>query len=323
MKRGALCAAAQEDGDSSDENSMVVKPPSKKKPKVLLKKAADVSRSADSAEATNDRQEGRRESSSSEPKKKEKEFAWMDSDEDDDKEEAKATGSSDAKRQEKGDRSGSEDENADVTASTMDSVETFGRMMVLAPALLKKIPRMMPEDVAAACRALARTKFFDGDVIRVLHSSLRRLLQRDRLTVEQTHDVLTCLGSLNAYDQGVFREAARVMKVKTSNIDLVVRQTWLEIYKAFKHSGDADFYQLLEVPHMTALNPGYKRLRCAHFTRGHCAVGENCSWAHDMRAPVEMENAYIKPVSKVMMTQTQSNMGKHIYGGARNGQVGV
>ena len=25
---------------------------------------------------------------------------------------------------------------------------------------------MLPEDVAAACRALARTKFFDGDIIR-------------------------------------------------------------------------------------------------------------------------------------------------------------
>ncbi|CAE7605920.1 unnamed protein product [Symbiodinium natans] len=62
--------------------------------------------------------------------------------------------------------SGSEDENADVSAGTLDGVETFGRMMVLAPALLKKLPRMLPEDAAAACRALSRTKFFDNDIIR-------------------------------------------------------------------------------------------------------------------------------------------------------------
>lgn len=33
-------------------------------------------------------------------------------------------------------------------------------------AVLGQPARMLPEDVAAACRALARTKFFDGDIIR-------------------------------------------------------------------------------------------------------------------------------------------------------------
>ena len=64
-----------------------------------------------------------------------------------------------AESKEKSEESGSEDENADVSAATLDGatcqhencvyihlldtceVETFGRMMVLSPALLKKIPR--------------------------------------------------------------------------------------------------------------------------------------------------------------------------------------
>lgn len=114
---------------------------------------------------------------------------------------------------------------------------------------------------------------------------------------------------------------ARQMKVRTASIDQASRSLWLEIYKQFKHLGDKDFYQLLEVPHLTALSPGYKRLRCLHNQNGLCAVGDACTYSHDPRAPVELESAFVRPVSKVMMTQTQSNMGRDVYGGARNGQM--
>ncbi|CAJ1444118.1 unnamed protein product [Effrenium voratum] len=294
MKRRPVCAAL-----SDSENEMVVKPPSKKK-------AVDGAKDTKDTKAPEEVKEKEKESKP----KKEKEFAWMDSDEEEEQKEDRGK-----------DVSGSEDENADVSAATLDGVETFGRMMVLSPALLKKIPRMLPEDVAAACRALARTKFFDSDIIRVLSGVLKRLLLRDRLNVEQADDVVKCFAILNVYDESVFSAIARQMKVRTSSMDQVLRTQWYDIYKGFKHGGDKDFYQLLQVPHLTALSPGYKRLRCEHHQRGDCAVGEACTYSHDPRAPIELENAFIRPVSKVMMTQTQSNMGRDVYGGPRNGQM--
>ncbi|CAE7832514.1 PEX19-1, partial [Symbiodinium necroappetens] len=154
--------------------------------------------------------------------------------------------------------SGSEDENADVSAGTLDGVETFGRTMVLAPALLKKLPRMLPEDAAAACWALARTKFFDNDILRALNALLKRLLLRDRLSIQQADDVLRCMASLNIYDEGVFSAIARQMKIRMSSLDQAVRGQWYDIYKGFKHSLSDGGDQLLEVPPLNALNPGYK-----------------------------------------------------------------
>ncbi|CAE7756864.1 PEX19-1 [Symbiodinium pilosum] len=322
MKRKAICTAAQEESDDSSDNlRMVAKIPANKaraeKP-ATVEEPSTVLRAGESPMSAT----GKR----ADVPKRQKEFAWMDSDEDNEPEEnvekpeAKTESAKQAQDSED-DASGSEDENADVSAGTLDGVETFGRMMVLAPALLKKLPRMLPEDAAAACRALSRTKFFDNDIIRALSAVLKRLLLRDRLSVEQADDVLRCMASLNVYDEGVFSAVARQMKVRTASLDQAVRGQWFEIYKGFKHSGDKDFYQLLEVPHLNALSPGYKRLRCAHHQRGYCAVGEACTYSHDPRAPIELESAYARPVSKVMMTQTQSNMGRDVYGGARNGQM--
>mmetsp|Transcript_40624 Transcript_40624/g.88016 ORF Transcript_40624/g.88016 Transcript_40624/m.88016 type:complete len:327 (-) Transcript_40624:29-1009(-) len=320
MKRKLVCAAAQEDDDGDSDNEMVVKPPSKKQ--------KDVAKPPDKAEAverTKANDSVTQAPSESRKPKKEKEFAWMDSDEeqgeDEKKDEPEKPVDSPKKTEKTEDASGSEDENADVSAATLDSVQTFGRMMVLSPALLKKIPRMLPEDVAAACRALARTKFFDGDINRVLYGVLKRLLLRDRLTVEQADDVLKCFASLNVYDESVFSAIARQMKVRTASIDQALRTQWYDIYKGFNHSGDKDFYQLLEVPHLTAISPAYKRLRCFHNQNGNCAVGDACTYSHDPRAPIELESSFVRPVSKVMMTQTQSNMGRDVYGGPRNGQM--
>jgi len=314
MKRKLVCAAAQDDDDADSDNEMVLKPPALKKPAIQPEPDKVPTEAVKATEEAG-------------KPKKEKAFAWMDSDEEEEqgedveeKEDEKPVES--PKKTEKNEEpSGSEDENQDVSAATLDSVETFGKMMVLSPALLKKIPRMLPEDVAAACRALARTKFFDGDIIRVLYGVLKRLLLRDRLTVEQADDALKCFACLNIYDESVFSAIARQMKVRTATIDQALRAQWYDIYKGFNHSGDKDFYQLLEVPHLTAISPAYKRLRCFHNQNGQCAVGDACTYSHDPRAPIELESSFVRPVSKVMMTQTQSNMGRDVYGGPRNGQM--
>eukprot|EP00438_Fugacium_kawagutii_P006528 Skav209121 [mRNA] locus=scaffold179:447852:449754:- [translate_table: standard] len=146
MKRRLVCAAAQEDDDS--ENEMVVKPPSKRQkeappPKERPQEAAPEAPLKDVITAIMGLWVTGR---------SRKEFAWMDSDEErwnfdtsrengEDANEKKDEPVGSPKKSKPEDTSGSEDENADVSAATLDSVETFGRMMVLSPALLKKIPR--------------------------------------------------------------------------------------------------------------------------------------------------------------------------------------
>eukprot|EP00930_Biecheleria_cincta_P045841 TRINITY_DN31593_c0_g1_i2.p1 TRINITY_DN31593_c0_g1~~TRINITY_DN31593_c0_g1_i2.p1 ORF type:complete len:345 (-),score=80.63 TRINITY_DN31593_c0_g1_i2:242-1126(-) len=293
---------------------MVARPPTKK---ALVRKVEASGAPKEASTREDEAAAGTGSTETHEPKKKTKEFAWMDSDEEGEEE------GEQGKDKEKATKSGSEDEDADadVSRGVLDSVETFGRMMVLSPALLKKMPRMQPEEVAAACRALTRTKFFDGDILRKLVDVVKRLLAQDRLDLQQVDDVFQCLWRLNLYDQEVVSAIAKQFKVKTGTMDTTLRNAWLGICKGFNHTADQDFLQLLEVPHMTALNPGFKRLRCAHFTRGACAVGEACTWAHDLRAPVELAAVSFRPVSKVMMTGTQAILGKDVYGGFRNGQI--
>ncbi|CAE7634548.1 unnamed protein product [Symbiodinium necroappetens] len=226
------------------------------------------------------------------------------------------------KEKEKEKESADDDENADVSAETLDEVQSFGKMMILAPALLKKLRRMSPENVAAACRAMARTKFFDGDILRDLNDVLKRLLQRDQLSSAQVNDALQCLWEINAYDQNVLSAIASTFKGKLASLEPIYRQTWREIFEGFKHERDKDFRQLLETPPLTAASPGYQKIRCFHHSKGFCAVGDKaCTYSHDPRAPLTLEMFSVPMrASPLVMTQNQYTMGRTIYGGARNGQ---
>jgi len=226
------------------------------------------------------------------------------------------------KEKEKEKESADDDENADVSAETLDEVQSFGKMMILAPALLKKLRRMSPENVAAACRAMARTKFFDGDILRDLNDVLKRLLQRDQLSSAQVNDALQCLWEINAYDQNVLSAIASTFKGKLASLEPIYRQTWREIFEGFKHDRDKDFRQLLETPPLTAASPGYQKIRCFHHSKGFCAVGDKaCTYSHDPRAPLTLEMFSVPMrASPLVMTQNQYTMGRTIYGGARNGQ---
>ncbi|CAE8605551.1 unnamed protein product, partial [Polarella glacialis] len=189
-----------------------------------------------------------------------------------DRDRKKEKSKSKSKSRERG--GGDEDENADVSVEVLDEVESFGKMMMLAPALLKKIRRMTPENVAAACRAMTRTKFFDADILRDLNDVLKRLLQRNQLSSVHVNDVLTCLYSINAYDQGVLSAVATCFRTQITGLDPMHRAVWQEIFKGFKHELEKDFLQLLETPPLTAISPGYQRIRCFHHSRGFCAVGD-------------------------------------------------
>mmetsp|Transcript_85588 Transcript_85588/g.191309 ORF Transcript_85588/g.191309 Transcript_85588/m.191309 type:complete len:335 (-) Transcript_85588:360-1364(-) len=271
-------------------------------------------------------------------KKKEKEFAWMDSEEEEEgggeevmeageqenrnglersrgrvrkddhgthrSEEHGAHGTQDP---EKDGDSGQEDE--DVSAGALDQVQSFGRLMLLAPSLHRQLRdgNMSPVDVAAACRALGRTKFFDGELLEDLGEALRKLLRKERLSVAQAHDAVECLSVLNAYDKGVFSAVASAFRSKTALLEPAIRSAWLKAFQGFGHNLEKDFLQTLEVPPLFPNSPCYKRIRCYHL--GSCALGSLCTFSHDPKAPLTLETELAR-ASPVIMTHCQETMGR-------------
>merc|ERR1719253_1338861 len=107
---------------------------------------------------------------------------------------------------------------------------------------------MRPLDVLAACRAMERTKFFDGDILEELWRVLKKMLSRNELDYMQTSDVLLCLKTLNAYSKDVLSAVARCFAAKTTAIPAEMRNFWLDVFKGFGHTEEKAFLQLLEVP---------------------------------------------------------------------------
>mmetsp|Transcript_92118 Transcript_92118/g.152578 ORF Transcript_92118/g.152578 Transcript_92118/m.152578 type:complete len:265 (+) Transcript_92118:3-797(+) len=211
------------------------------------------------------------------------------------------------------------DEDVEVTIETLDEAQSFGRMMLLAPTLRKRLRGfgVDPALVVAACRALARTKFFDSDILEDLYRVLCKLIQTTKLDVTQTNDAVQCLWTLNAYDCKVFRAVASAFQCQTRSMDAGMRATWLEIFKGFGHDADKGFLQMLEVPPVLPMHPSYRKVRCRHHARGECSLGATCSFSHDQRAPISLLDGgnedwwRSKPL---VMTQNQKTMGRGVYG---------
>lgn len=247
--------------------------------------------------------------------KREKAFAWMDSDDDGEQEDI---GDAD-QNAEDGDADEGDAEATLVTTDALDEVHSFGRMMLLAPALRTWLQQSTtgPAEVMAVCRALARTKFFDGDILEDLHVVLQKLLQAGSLDFSQTDDAIQCFRSLNAYDRGFFSAVARAFKGRVHEIPPNIRNSWSEAYKGFGHSAERDFLQLLEIPPLLANNPSFRRVRCWHFSKGSCHLESLCTFSHDPRAPLSLADGgnedwwRSKPL---VMTQTQKTMGHGVYG---------
>lgn len=326
MKRkapGALCAAANDDDDEEDANFESQRSTGSSAP-AATPSAAEVADAKGCAEDAGD---------APRPGKKAKEFAWMDSDDEgasslegaEEREEREAAkgrpGHEDARRG-LDDDDGWNKEDVEVSVASLDAAETFGRMMLLAPTLQQKLRgegTTNPELVVAVCRAMARSRFFDGDILEDLYKALRILIKTDKLDIQQTNDAVQCLSTLNAYDPGVFSAVAGAFREKTAAIDAGMRNSWLEIFKGFGHSGDRAFLQLLEVPPVLPAHPGYKRVRCRHHGSpglGGCALGDSCSFSHDQRAPLSLLDGgnEDKWRSKPMvMTQNQKSQGRGVY----------
>jgi len=249
-------------------------------------------------------------------KKKEKEFAWMVSDDEDDGKpsgEQQSRGKADAqatsKKKEFAWMESSDDEDdtaepsrpqardeldeAEATLENLDAVQSFGRMMLLTDSLHEKLKTraLNAEELAAACRALGRTKFFDGELLESLSSTLRVMILNNKLTAGQITDVFTCFFELNYFKKDVFSAVAKVFRAADHQAGLspVDRATWLEVMQRLGHESDLDFMQMLEVPPLPANNPSYRRIRCIFFARGGCAAGDSCTYAHSDKAPLSLE----------------------------------
>lgn len=306
MKRRvtARCAAANNDEDS--ESGSEGETPARRSRKEAPAGVADkIGKAIAQRPAGGTIESGRRAG------KKAKEFAWMDS-EDEDEDERKSDNRSDDEAAE-GDKEVEGDENAEINVSTLDEVQNFGRMMLLTPALRKRLRSggMGSAEVAAACRALGRTKFFDGELFEDLHEVLQQRLQGDKLDALQTNDALVCLATLNAYDKGVFSAVAKVFRQKTALIDAGMRDLWLQVFRGCGHELEKDFIQLLEQPP----SPLPLTVRCRFHARGYCAVGAACTFSHDPGAPISLEgDSLARTSTRVVLTQNQETLGRGTYG---------
>lgn len=221
--------------------------------------------------------------------KKEKEFAWMDSDDDEQEPEKEGTEAEEADNACEG---GDDEENAKITAESLEEVQSFGRMILLAPALRKwlRSGEAAAVCVAAACRAMARTKFFDGEILEDLYEVLRKMLLAGQLDVLQTNDAIQCFWTLNAYERSVFSAIAASFRGKTVSMDAGLRGEWLRIFIAFGHEHEKHFLQVLDVPQVLSTSPTFRKIRCWYFAKGSCAVGAACTFLHDMHAPLSLDD---------------------------------
>lgn len=212
------------------------------------------------------------------PKKarKEKEFAWMESSDEDDAEQS-------------GEKGTDEDE---ATLENLDAVQSFGRMMLLADSLHQKLKsgKFEAEEVAAACRALARSRFFDGDLLEVLSTILPRMILGEKLMAEQVTNVITCLKELNYYKKDIFSAIAKSFKPKVTTLSAIERSTWLEAMRTLGHKQELDFMQMLEVPPLHPSSPYFRTVKCVFFARGNCESGASCTYAHNHRAPLSLDD---------------------------------
>mmetsp|Transcript_30980 Transcript_30980/g.78492 ORF Transcript_30980/g.78492 Transcript_30980/m.78492 type:complete len:297 (-) Transcript_30980:64-954(-) len=246
-------------------------------------------------------------------KKKEKEFAWMDSeDEDEDEDVAELAHKEEAE----------DDENEEVTLEKLEAVHSFGRMVMLSDSLGKtlKAGSLGPNECAAACRALARAKFFDNDLLEGLCGCLPRMIEGNRLSVEQAHDAVECMKELNFYNKELFSSIAKTFKQKVSTMAGGMRVVWFEAMQGLGHKKDLDFQQLLQMPPVPPGSPNYRTIRCAFFAKGGCELGALCTYAHNMHAPISLTDAAKEDgwrMRSVMLTQDQMySVGNDAYASA-------
>lgn len=121
-------------------------------------------------------------------------------------------------------------------------VETLSQLLRMAPALQEKARRMSLGDLAAACEAAARVRFYDAAVFGAVKAAVRGHL-RGRGSFQAGHiaSIVTSLAELNAYDRELFSAAARTLEHGTGLLEGLSRRRILDAFRKVKHDSDQEF----------------------------------------------------------------------------------
>jgi len=120
---------------------------------------------------------------------------------------------------------------------------------------------------------------------------MQKMINEDKMGEVETTDAIVCLKELNYYKKDFFAAVAKNFKPKVRALSPVARSTWLEAMQSLNHKSDNDFLQVLEVLPLLPVSPGYRKVKCAFFAKGHCELGESCTFAHNEFAPVTLDGA--------------------------------
>eukprot|EP00933_Yihiella_yeosuensis_P083381 TRINITY_DN97580_c0_g1_i1.p1 TRINITY_DN97580_c0_g1~~TRINITY_DN97580_c0_g1_i1.p1 ORF type:complete len:308 (+),score=61.30 TRINITY_DN97580_c0_g1_i1:80-1003(+) len=231
------------------------------------------------------------------PEKKEKEFAWMESDDEAEEEKKKvakdskdskdkkkkkrsrsrSSSSSRGSRRKRGKRSRSRSRSRSQDKIKIDKVESFGQMAKLAPSIEKRLKRgeVRSKELCEIVAALARTKFFDGDLFEKLASELKRAFQRRSLGPTSVVETVIMLADLNAYNSDVFEAACKSLDRNFSDVPQALRAKFEGVLKKFNHEPGDCFLNVMKNASRD------RRAACPLFWKGQCKWGPKCKLSHD------------------------------------------
>lgn len=206
------------------------------------------------------------------------------------------------------------------------NVETLSQMLRLAESLRSRgTGEFPPHELVDICAAAARVKFYDPALFTdtlgpALEQSLRSGLSTEssnkRLTIGNVVEVLGALASLNAASalSDVFMAAAKALKERGDNIDMVQLKFLKDIYSSTGKEKDLGFLLSLSpaaggaAPEVRGssregtttdglpMRPG-ARICESYLKTGHCRAGASCRWDHpeDLRVKFNSEGYPMRP----------------------------
>mmetsp|Transcript_98151 Transcript_98151/g.256324 ORF Transcript_98151/g.256324 Transcript_98151/m.256324 type:complete len:476 (+) Transcript_98151:80-1507(+) len=247
--------------------------------------------------------------------RKEKAFAWMDSD--DESEHRGEESGEEGQRRRAGsvapgqaailaDGPGGGGIVEEDLLTQLRELQTFAGFVRLTESLVSRASSMASDHFVELCRAAARVKYFDGDLFGEVFKHLVPKIKAQELALAQLADIVQSLVDLNACDAAVTSATAAVLIPRVGDLDKVQRLRWLDLLKDLK----GPQFEVLASALKTApcveddkqnMSTSGK-IACRHYARGFCAMGKNCTFAHEAGlTPPPMNNP-------VVMTQLQQDM---------------
>eukprot|EP00929_Paragymnodinium_shiwhaense_P008906 TRINITY_DN112896_c0_g1_i1.p1 TRINITY_DN112896_c0_g1~~TRINITY_DN112896_c0_g1_i1.p1 ORF type:complete len:336 (+),score=85.65 TRINITY_DN112896_c0_g1_i1:161-1168(+) len=278
---------------------------STKKPATALSKPV-IGRSDSGSDDGDDAAKNGKENGSKKSKKngkEDKEFAWMDSGDESsagsprDKQKRNSSKSKKTKkasekrkarsRSRSRSRSGSSCSSDAAPTVPIAQIDTLGQMARAATSLQKRLEKgeLRPRELVEVVQALARSKYFNGELFSALADELRRAVEARRrdLGVQEILDVVFKLADLNAYNERLFEAACVALTSEMPAVPESERQKLEATLKRFSHRPGDEFIAALRSRRPEA-STGSRKPPCELFFRGQCKWGPKCKLSHDEAA---------------------------------------